>query len=62
MVQNRATERKKQSAEIEEEKEVPSEHPAEMKVTPTKRNGCNATTRPGFSFETMMNLGTKVQN
>jgi len=40
-------------ADLEEEKEVPSEHPVNTrKITPT-RNGCNVTACKGFSFENM---------
>lgn len=49
--------------DIEEEKEVPSEHPPNnKKITPT-RNGCNVTTRKGFSFENnMMVLNQHLQS
>ena len=41
------------TADLEEEKEVPSEHPVNTrKITPT-RNGCNVTACKGFSFENM---------
>ena len=50
--------------EIEEEKEVPNEHPDDTrKITPT-RNGCNVTARKGFSFEnsTKMQLGLNEEH
>ena len=51
--QIRASERNwQQQFDIEEEKEVPSEHPNNRQITPT-RNGCNVTARKGFSFENM---------
>ena len=44
--------------DIEEEKEVPSEHPNDLnKITPT-RNGCNVTACKGFSFENMAFSGS----
>ena len=37
--------------ELEEEKEVPNEHPTNThKITPS-RNGCNVTVHKGFSFD-----------
>ena len=41
---------------------MPSEHPSSLKIVTPAGNGCNATTRPGISFETMINLGAKLSS
>ena len=60
MMQNRASERTRQF-EIEEEKEVPSEHLNDDKIT-TTRSSCNVTARKGFSFENMMVIRNQIES